>query len=359
MGDDGGGDGLLLPVIVGGVVLGYVYRKELGIDEIYDNAILYVQKLLGLDGGGPTPCTKTCPAGQHLDTANCTCVPDTCTKTCPTGQHVNSACQCVADLVCNGKTCPTGQVLNPNDCTCETIGGGNINTSFAAAADWGSGRNNNWQKVVSRMSALKPNAILVPGDMSYTDVNGFKKVTDAMKQISPRPTILGAEGNHDSDSYGSLFDGFSNSVKTVGNVSFMMLDSNSTSSAVNYAKANMNQMTAKWKVVFMHHPVYTVKSDHGATMGSIQSTLAAGGVQLCIAAHNHNYQRFAPIGGVTHIVSGCGGEGAYSVGSYSGTPANVKKYNSKFGTFFAQTSSSSMACKFVDVDGGTVDSFTI
>jgi hypothetical protein len=148
-------------------------------------------------------------------------------------------------------------------------------------------------------------------------------------------------------------------VTNIGNCSFMSLNSNSTSSAIAYAKANMNKMTGKWKIVFFHHPVYSVKSNHSPTMQGIQSVLAAGHVNLCIAAHNHTYQRFAPIGGVTHVVSGLGGESPYPVGAYSGTPALIKKYNSKFGTFYANATATVMNCKFVAVGGGVIDSFTI
>ena len=227
---------------------------------------------------------------------------------------------------------------------------------FAAAGDWGSGRNKNWEKVVAGMKKENVSVVLVPGDMSYTNVGGFKPVTDAIKAIPAK--VLGAQGNHDGSEYASLFDAYSNSVTTIGNVSFMSLNSNSTGSAVSYAKANMSKMTAKWKVVFFHHPVYTVKSNHGATMQSIQPELA-GKVDLCIAAHNHNYQRFEPIAGVTHIISGLGGEGPYGVGAYSGTPANAKKYNSTFGFVVLTTTDTNMSGKFIDVSDKVIDTFTI
>ena len=227
---------------------------------------------------------------------------------------------------------------------------------FAAAGDWGSGRNKNWEKVVAGMKKENVSVVLVAGDMSYTNEAGFKPVTDAIKAFPAK--VLGAQGNHDGSGYASLFDAYSNSVTTIGNVSFMSLNSNSTGSAVSYAKANISKMTAKWKVMFLHHPVYTVKSDHGATMQSLQAELA-GKVDVCIAAHNHNYQRFEPIAGVTHIVSGLGGEGPYGVGAYSGTPANVKKYNSTFGFVVFTTTDTNMSGKFIDVNDKVIDSFTI
>jgi predicted phosphohydrolase len=236
--------------------------------------------------------------------------------------------------------------------------GGGSPISFCAAGDWGSGRNNNWQKTVATMKALRPSVVLIPGDMSYTkNVGDFGKVVTALKGIPAR--VLGAQGNHDSGGFASLFAAYSNSVTNIGNTSFMSLNSNSTGGAIAFAKANMSKMTGRWKVVFMHHPVYTAKSSHGATMGGIQSTLAAGRVNLCIAAHNHNYQRFAPVGGVTHIVAGTGGESPYGAGANcGGCPALLKKTTS-FGAFYAACGSSAMSCKFVTNGGGVFDSFTI
>jgi predicted phosphohydrolase len=229
---------------------------------------------------------------------------------------------------------------------------------FAAAGDWGSGRNSNWQKVVAAMATVKPSVVLVPGDMSYSGgVAKWSPVTDAIKKIPSK--VFGSQGNHDDASYGSTFDAYSNFVQTVGNVSFMGLNSNSTGSAVSYLTANASKLTAKWKVVFFHHPVYTVKSDHAATMQSIQPELEKAKVQLCIAAHNHNYQRFAPIGGVTHIVSGLGGESPYPVGAYSGTPANIKKYNSTNGFVVFSASATSLSGRFIDVSNKVIDTFTV
>jgi predicted phosphodiesterase len=230
--------------------------------------------------------------------------------------------------------------------------------TFAAAGDWGSGRNRNWQKVVAVMKTARPSVVLILGDMSYTNAGAFKPVTDALKAIPAR--VLWTQGNHDGGEYGSMFSAYSNSVTTIGNTSFMSINSNSTGSAVAYAKANMSKMTGRWKVVFMHHPAYTVKSDHGATMGSLIPVLEAGKVDLCLAGHNHNYQRFAPKAGVTYIVSGLGGESPYSVGANcGGCPALIKAFNKPNGASIFTTSSNAITGKFVGVDGAVKDSFQI
>src|SRR5262245_12172532 len=105
-------------IIGGGMIGAYAYREEI-------IAYLKANDLWPFPPDGHGDCLKTCGTNEHLDPVACQCIPNGCTK-----------------------TCGTGQVLNTTTCQCENVGttGGNI--SFTAAGDWGSGRNNNWQKTV-------------------------------------------------------------------------------------------------------------------------------------------------------------------------------------------------------------------
>ena len=235
-------------------------------------------------------------------------------------------------------------------------GGGTVSgDSFAAAGDWGSGRNNRWQSVVSAMEKLKPSAVLVPGDMSYTNVAGFKKVTDAIKKFGAK--VYGANGNHDGGGYATLFDGYSNSVVNVGQMSIMLLDTEKSSASVTFGKANLSKMSGK-KIIVFHKPIYTSPSDHSPDEGKIGALVPEfekAKVNLVIQAHNHNYQRFSPKNGVTYTVVGTGGEGLYKLkGSGSGV---VKQDDKTFGFLYGKVVSSVLQCKFISTSGATVDSF--
>nr|WP_279591232.1 metallophosphoesterase [Modestobacter marinus] len=64
----------------------------------------------------------------------------------------------------------------------------------------------------------------------------------------------------------------------------------------------------QWKVVCMHHPVYSSGS-HGNTPGAqeaIEPILARRAVDLVLTGHDHHYERSRPVHGVTHVVSGGG-----------------------------------------------------
>lgn len=330
-----------------GFILDLAYLGLLGVggytawtnkDKIWSD----IQNLINL-GGHTGGCTKTCSTGQHLDAANCTCVPNTCTKTCPSGQHVDSSCNCVANTGNGGGGTPGSP------------------TSFCAAGDWGSGRVANWKATVATMKALKPAFVIQPGDFEYAGgPAAHKPVNDAIRAFPAK--VYGAMGNHDSNADKANFDAYSNAVVNHGNVSIMLLDTDAGSASVSFAKANFSKMTQKWKVVAFHKPIITVKSDHPpdeGKIGALKADFASNGIKLVLQAHNHNYQRFAPVGGVTYTVVGTGGEGAYPIGATcSGCPA-VAKTSKSFGTFYCKTSASSMDCKFVANGGSVQDTFSI
>ena len=71
---------------------------------------------------------------------------------------------------------------------------------------------------------------------------------------------------------------------------------------------------AKWKIVIGHHPLYS-SGRNGNTEGTrevLEPLLIKHKADLYLAGHDHNYERFAPIQGVRHVVSGGGGSYLYN-----------------------------------------------
>lgn len=65
----------------------------------------------------------------------------------------------------------------------------------------------------------------------------------------------------------------------------------------------------RWKIVCGHHPVFS-SGFHGSSTylrKRLKPLLEAGGANLYLSAHEHDYERFATIDGITYIVSGGGG----------------------------------------------------
>jgi hypothetical protein len=72
--------------------------------------------------------------------------------------------------------------------------------------------------------------------------------------------------------------------------------------------------TARCTLAYFHHPRFS-SGWHGsdATMATLWRTLAAGGVDVAVAGHDHHYERFAPIDGIRSFVVGTGGRSLYPV----------------------------------------------
>lgn len=65
---------------------------------------------------------------------------------------------------------------------------------------------------------------------------------------------------------------------------------------------------ARWKVVFMHHPMYS-NGNHGDTewlIKHVKPLLEQYGVQVVFAGHDHNLEAIRPVNGIHYFVSGAG-----------------------------------------------------
>ena len=113
-----------------------------------------------------------------------------------------------------------------------------------------------------------------------------------------------------------------------GDVHFVSLDSNpemlatvsatATDDMVDWLTDDLAASTKPWKIAFFHHPMYTSSSrTPSADLGAkFLPVLEAGGIDLVLAGHVHNYERSVPLRGgaaasgtdaITYIVSGSGG----------------------------------------------------
>jgi len=73
------------------------------------------------------------------------------------------------------------------------------------------------------------------------------------------------------------------------------------------------QSKARWKIVVAHHPLYS-SGRNGNTEGLraiLEPLLIKNHVDLYLAGHDHDYERFQPVQGVEYIVSGGGGSYLY------------------------------------------------
>jgi hypothetical protein len=191
-----------------------------------------------------------------------------------------------------------------------------------------------------------PDIFLHLGDVAYGEGTWgqledyfFGIYADLLHGVPSFPTI----GNHEYETmagqpYLDLFYLFEQARRPAdqeryyafdyGDVHFVSIDSNGEMLATiddtamddmaDWLTDDLAASTATWKIAYFHHPLYTsTDRTPGAELrAKIQPILVAGGVDLVLAGHVHNYERTVPLvddapatgtDAITYIVQGAGG----------------------------------------------------
>jgi predicted MPP superfamily phosphohydrolase len=123
-------------------------------------------------------------------------------------------------------------------------------------------------------------------------------------------------GNHDNQTnrFYKLFnmDGARYYTFAKKNVRFFAFDTNLLDQAqLAWIDENLKQSRDEWKVCFFHHPLYSNAGRHGGNVAlrvALEPLLLKYGVDVVFAGHDHIYERVKPQKGITHFVSGSGGQ---------------------------------------------------
>lgn len=94
-------------------------------------------------------------------------------------------------------------------------------------------------------------------------------------------------------------------------IEFFALDSTDMDRVqVAWLEEKLKSSKARWKVVFMHHPLYSSAGKHGSNTSlrrRLEPILDLYNVDVVFAGHDHVYERTKPQKGIVHYVSGSGG----------------------------------------------------
>ena len=200
---------------------------------------------------------------------------------------------------------------------------------FAAIGDSGTG--NAEQFAVARMMeqtrASTPfELVLMLGDNFYGGVDYVKKFeTPYAKLLAQNVKFYAALGNHDGGGKASKETSYAKfnmegrryytftrgSQGETGNqplAQFFALDSGQMEAAqLAWLEQALSQSTARWKIAFFHHPLYSSGKTHGADMklrAQLEPLFIKHGVQLVLNGHEHFYERLKPQRGVHYFISG-------------------------------------------------------
>ena len=121
-----------------------------------------------------------------------------------------------------------------------------------------------------------------------------------------------ALGNHDEPAQRFYkpfnMDGKRYYTFSKGDVEFYVLDSTYMSPAqVAWLQKELAGSKAKWKIAYMHHPLYSSGERHGSEIDLrvlIEPLFLKHGVDVVFAGHEHFYERLKPQKGIYYITQG-------------------------------------------------------
>ena len=217
---------------------------------------------------------------------------------------------------------------------------------FIAVGD--TGRGNDGQMAIARqMLAIQAKSkfdlIFFLGDNIYNDGNpadfGRKFTLPYQAFIENGTQLRGVVGNHDERGKGEggillqqLMFGmgprpYFSILRENASVEFFGLDSNAFLTTnlslegrtqLQWLDTTLAQSKSAWKIVLLHHPLYSSARRHGwnsgdknemeAVRSTVEPFLEKHKVRIVLAGHDHVYERLKPQKGIHHFVSGAGAE---------------------------------------------------
>jgi molybdopterin-binding protein len=285
--------------------------------------------------------------------------------------------------------------------------------------------NNNFRVVQTRINQVDPDFALLLGDNVYQDGT----VTEFDARFDPLLSPEAAEwtsnhldfasfGNHDINSNAGLATELNYALPIpvagvnapaapsgerpehnysfdYGDAHFVTFDSNSLGDPVRlqnlltYLEADLAASTAKWKIVFAHHPAANVPNDWTQSDNYFEQVvprLKAAGVDLLLAGHGHSYSWTYPLqgyangqptfvadtdrsyakgDGLVQVIAGTGGK-SISPGSFDAFPFVASGFSAttnpaaEYGFAKLDVSADRITVSYIAADDGAViDSFSI
>lgn len=202
-------------------------------------------------------------------------------------------------------------------------------TRFAVIGDFGTGGSDECAVALQMLEEHKRTDlefVLTVGDNIYPSGNAKHFVkhfedpfTGLLKEKVKFYAVLGnhdvEEGRKDQCNYshfnmgGSCYYSIS---RGNGLIEFFMLDSTDFSAGqANWLENALRSSRAVWKIVALHHPIYSSGKKHGSDVRLrkiLEPMLTKYRVQVVFAGHDHVYERLKPQEGIQHFVTGSGGK---------------------------------------------------
>ena len=144
-------------------------------------------------------------------------------------------------------------------------------------------------------------------------------------------------------------------------VEFFALDSTNLDSVqVRWLDERLEASNARWKIVFLHHPLYTsgrYRNTSRAHRLALEPVLTRRGVSAVFSGHEHIYQRSDLQNGIQYFVSG--GAGSLRRGDGVAAPYVARSYSEDYHFMLVEIEDDALHFQAIARSGETIDAGTL
>lgn len=123
----------------------------------------------------------------------------------------------------------------------------------------------------------------------------------------------------------------------------------------------LSSSTDPWKIVIMHHPLYSTGQAHGPSLSLrqvLEPLFVKYGISVVFTGHEHFYERITPQQGIQYFIEG--GSGQLRKGNINHDPTyEAKGFDTAHSFMLVEFDGDSMYFQALSEDGSTVDSGSV
>jgi predicted phosphodiesterase len=243
--------------------------------------------------------------------------------------------------------------------------------TFAALGDYGAGTKH-LAKVAANIAKSGAKLVITAGDNVYPTgrwQDYQRNWEPAMGEIARTRDFMPALGNHDmyKDDLRPFYAHFPHLkglpyyTFTEQNAQFYALDGDEDlrvgSAQYRWLEQSLKDSKEPWKIIYLHYPVYGSSGKPNDINTALQPLMEKYGVQLVVSGHEHEYLRTKPIGGVTEVLTGGGGQRVYPF--LGKRPAHLARRAAAYHHLEISVGATRLVVRAIDEDGNRIDTVEI
>lgn len=249
--------------------------------------------------------------------------------------------------------------------------------SFAVIGDSGTGKTGQFavaRQMKARCDKNRFEFVLMLGDNIYSNgaAKNFKQKFELPYEalLNDGVKFYASLGNHDVRTGREAqinYDKFNMGGQqyysfTKGEAEFFALDSTRMDAAqLAWIEDKMQASTARWKVAFFHHPLYSSGKRHGSEVNlraTLEPLFTRFGVQVVFSGHDHFYERIKPQQGIQYFVAGASGQ-LRKNGMKKKSDLTAASNDTTHSFLLVQVNAAEMKIEAIGEDGMVLDRVTI